>query len=632
MAIQNRYDSPNYNVTTNYNNNVTVNYDPDKNSDCGCQNDDYDSYGNNNGNTFTPNQINKFIDMLPLPQMFKMRLKDFLNGGDDGYRNFQNQVNYKVTLQNGTLTTDPSPLNTNTYTARGVSPDSFLDLVMKGTLSSTNRPNEYKAANDLFNFMKANGIPLMNLPQLQNILNNNQCLLPNGTFLSATPDLQSAADRFLANDNSLYLKLEMEMQMKGDQFNSSFNNLFRGVTNNGIGDLLSNPQAQNAGKSVTDFMKDNNIDLLSKEQMQELAEKGKVTLGDGTVIIGSDDLKASAQKLMENGGALFDELEAGNTGQKDGLLGQLDFDKAMQNGFGEGLSSAADATQSIYKFIAGNNIDKLTKDQMQEIANTGKCTLPNGQVITVPPDVQQAARKLMDNGGALFDQIESADDGKKDGILGARDGFVAAIKKGLIPLPSADDAASGVQDFLKRNNIDLLSKDQIKELAETGQVTVNGKVIKGDPKDQLAAMKLMENNGALFDQLEAANTGQKDGLLGQSDFPASVKKGMLNDVRETNNDLPAPALAFKLIDDFLGKNNISLLNKDQVKEMAETGHLKLPDGKIIDVSPQEQQAARRLMEDNYALFDVLETHKGKKDGLIGQKDYEIAVKNGTYGQ
>ena len=163
---------------------------------------------------------------------------------------------------------------------------------------------------------------------------------------------------------------------------------------------------------------------------------------------------------------------------------------------------------------------------MQEIADTGKCTLPDGQVITVPLQVQQAARKFMENGGFLFDRIESADDGNKDGILGARDGFVAAISKGLVPLPSADAAASGINDFLKRNNIDLLNKDQMTNLAQTGQVTVKGQVIKGTPQDQLAAMKLMENDGEQFDQLEAANTGKRDGWVGRLDYYAGRREGV----------------------------------------------------------------------------------------------------------
>ena len=639
MAIQNRYDSPSYTTTTNYNNthnNFVVNFNQNE-GPSGTFPDD-DCCDHDNANCYTPSQVNKFIDLLPLPQAMKSRLKDWLNGDDPSSdRSFS--MENKITLHNGTIDTQLSQFDSNVYTARGVSPDSFLDQVMKGILSSTNRPNEYKAAKDLFDFMKASGIPIMNLAQLQNILNNNQCMLPNGTFCQTTPDVHGAADRFLANENSLYLKLEMEMEMKGNQFDSSFNNLFcdgaNGGANNGNSSLLADAQAQSAGKAINDFMKSNNIDLLSKEQMQELAKDGKVTLGNGTVIIGSNDLKASAQKLMENGGALFDQLEAGNTGQKDGLLGQLDFDKAMQNGFGKSLPSAADATQSIYNFIAGNNLDKLTKNQMQEIADTGKCTLPDGRSITVQPDVQQAARKLMDNGGALFDQIESADDGKKDGILGARDGFVAAIKKGLIPLPSADDAASGIDSFLKKNNIQTLTKDQVKELAETGQVKVNGQVFKGTPQDQLASSKLMENNGAVFDQLESAFNGKKDGIISQSDYPAAIKNGIFNNAQETNHDLPAPARALKTIDDFVGQNYKSngLLTKDQVTEIAQTGHMTLHNGTKIDVSPEVQQAARKLVENNYTLFDVLESAQdGKKDGKVGRNDYEAAFRKGNFGQ
>lgn len=449
-------------------------------------------------------------------ELFK-RLESAVTGDYDG---LISRADYLEILTNGSMGKLERSAHLPTY--YGVCSDDFFKHLMTGNISNT-RPSEYAAARAINQFQKQHDIKLLSFKQMKQMADTGYCKMPAGKIMLVPPEVQDAAAKFMENNAELFKKVESAIT---GQYDGMLNpaDYTAAVMNIKIS-LKGLPSAVASGKFVTEFMKQNNIGLLSKDQVREMA-KGRVTLPNGQVILVPTQARVGAKRLMADEGALFDELEAGVTGQKDGMLGQLDYDAAMKKGFGNGLPSAADATESIYGFITQNNIDKLSKGQMQEIADTGKCTLPDGQVITVPLQVQQAARKFMENGGFLFDRIESADDGNKDGILGARDGFVAAISKGLVPLPSADAAASGINDFLKRNNIDLLNKDQMTNLAQTGQVTVKGQVIKGTPQDQLAAMKLMENDGEQFDQLEAANTGKRDGWVGRLDYYAGRREGV----------------------------------------------------------------------------------------------------------
>ncbi|RAN42323.1 hypothetical protein RB25_26150, partial [Herbaspirillum rubrisubalbicans] len=93
--------------------------------------------------------------------------------------------------------------------------------------------------------------------------------------------------------------------------------------------------------------------------------------------------------------------------------------------------------------------------------------------------------------------------------------------------------------FLKDNKIDLLSANDVKNIAETGYYQdQNGKLKAVPPEVQQAAQALMANGGQLFKELEAANTGKQDGLLGQLDFAAAVKNGSL----DSNTTMPTIAL------------------------------------------------------------------------------------------
>ncbi|HEX7981986.1 MAG TPA: hypothetical protein VF616_00580, partial [Duganella sp.] len=90
-------------------------------------------------------------------------------------------------------------------------------------------------------------------------------------------------------------------------------------------------------------------------------------------------------------------------------------------------------------------------------------------------------------------------------------------------LPSANSAGNTIDHFLKDNKIDLLSASDMKSIADTGYCKdKNGDLKPVSPEVQAAAQALMANGGQLFKQLEAANTGTQDGLLGQKDYGAAV--------------------------------------------------------------------------------------------------------------
>ncbi|WP_256082235.1 hypothetical protein, partial [Massilia sp. YIM B04103] len=104
---------------------------------------------------------------------------------------------------------------------------------------------------------------------------------------------------------------------------------------------------------------------------------------------------------------------------------------------------------------------------------------------------------------------------------------------------------------------------------------------------QLAAQKMLENNGELFKSLESATNGKHDGLLGQGDYDEALKDGTiskntggngshrvditleLDDDLDQGADLPSRSGAAKTIHDFQKANDIGLLGIDQIKQMAE---------------------------------------------------------------
>ncbi|TWC67302.1 hypothetical protein [Herbaspirillum sp. SJZ099] len=360
------------------------------------------------------------------------------------------------------------------------------------------------------------------------------------------------------------------------------------------------PSESGAAKTINQFQKDNNIDLLSSKQVQQMAETGYFTDKDGNTKQVPPEVQLAAVKMMDNGGELFKKLESAHNGKHDGLLSQVDYSDALQDGSlsnvpGQGSGQYQpglpmdfilqalmnghvtkdqpddyDAAKTINQFQKDNNIDLLSSEQMQQMAQTGYFTDKDGNTKQVPPEVQAAAQAFMDNGGELFKKLESALNGKHDGKLSQVD-FTEAVKDGTIAegygngngygngqgngygngspfqfgqgnsfnfdpsqfgqgnnLPSDSSAVDTIQKYQKDNNIGLLSVEQMQQMAQTGYITdKDGNTKQVPPEVQAAAQAYMANGGELFKKIEAATDGKHDGQLGQGDPDEARKDGTL---------------------------------------------------------------------------------------------------------
>ncbi|MBP1313287.1 hypothetical protein [Herbaspirillum sp. 1130] len=574
-------------------------------------------------------------------------------------------------------------------------PDNFKGAILSLMgLAGGRNPSSASAANTIRNFQQENNTGLLSAKQMSDIADTGYYQDKNGNLKPVSADVQAAAQALMANGGALFKQLESANTGKQDGLLgpkdfpaarrqgilSDDSGTNRTTPRNGLADdfllqavmrgLLSNGQSgYDAGKTMDSFMKDNKIDLLSANDVRDMAQTGYYKDKDGNLKPLPENVREAAEELMENGGELFKKLESANTGVQDGLLGQKDFDAVVKNGSLDGfnntrsagswnaptsvasnnvLPSAYSAGSTMDHFLKDNNIDLLSANDVKNIAETGYYQDKDGKLKAVPPEVQQAAQALMANGGQLFKELESANTGKQDGLLGQLD-FAAAVKNRSldsqnatpaiatpnIVLPSAYSAGNTMDHFLKDNKIDLLSANDVKNIAETGYYQdKDGKLKAVPPEVQQAAQALMANGGQLFKELESANTGKQDGLLGQLDFAAAVKNGSLDSqntmptIATPTNVLPSPYSAGNTMDHFLKDNKIDLLSANDVKNIAETGYYQDKDGKLKAVPPEVQQAAQALMANGGQLFKELESaNTGKQDGLLGQLDFAAAVKN-----
>ena len=219
---------------------------------------------------------------------------------------------------------------------------------------------------------------------------------------------------------------------------------------NGNGDS-GLPSESGAAKTINQFQKDNNINLLSSQQVKQMADTGYYTDKDGTTKQVTPEVQLAAMKMMDNGGELFKKLESAHNGKHDGLLSQVDYSDALKDGSlsntpgqGSGQYQSGlprdfilqalmnghitkdqpddyDAAKTINQFQKDNKIDLLSSDQMLQMAQTGYLTDKDGNTKQVPPEVQAAAQAYMANGGELFKKIEAAVTGKHDGLLSQGD-------------------------------------------------------------------------------------------------------------------------------------------------------------------------------------------------------------------
>ncbi|UMR32241.1 hypothetical protein MJ904_08750 [Massilia sp. MB5] len=583
-------------------------------------------------------------------------------------------------------------------------------------------PSDSGAAKTINAFQKEHDIGLMSVGQMKQMAETGYFTDKNGKTIQVPEEVQLAAQKMMANNAELFKKMESATDGKhdGQLGKGDYNEAIKDgtISRNGDGghthrprgisreDFLSaimgghistnRPSDYGAAKTINDFQKEHDIGLLSVGQLKQMAETGYFTDKNGKSIQVPEEVQDAARAMMANNGELFKKMESATDGKHDGQLGMGDFDEALEDGTisrgssrgshqveitleldeelddldgQSNLPSRSGAAKTIHDFQKDNDIGLLGIDQIKQMAETGYFTDKDGKTKQVPEEVQLAAQKMLENNGELFKSLESASNGKHDGLLGQGD-YDEALKDGTISkntggngshrvditleldddldegadLPSRSGAAKTIRDFQKDNDISLLGIDQIKQMAETGYFTDKDGKTKQVPEEvQLAAQKMLENNGELFKSLESATTGKHDGLLSQGDYDEALKDGTISKNTGSNGphrvdlplelddevELPSRSAAAKTVRDFQKDNDISLLGIDQIKQMAETGYFTDKDGKTKQVPEEVQLAAQKMLENNGELFKSLESATtGKHDGLLSQGDYDEAIDDG----
>ncbi|SFL98062.1 hypothetical protein [Rugamonas rubra] len=432
------------------------------------------------------------------------------------------------------------------------------------------------------------------------------------------------------------------------------------------------PSAASAGATIRDFQKSalGGANLSSK-QMDQMARTGYLTKNDGSTVAVPAEVRQAAKRYMAEGGKMFKQLESASDGKHDGQLGTGDYDNALKDGTLAPRDRRSEVVGSCHEYAlppagrAAETINRfqhdklggamLSSEQMDQMARTGYLKKDGGATIAVPPEVQDAAKRFMAHDGRLFKSVESASNGKHDGMLGTGD-YYQALKHGKLSqhggrcdggvgrgdqlLPSSPHAARTIHDFqdeqLKGAN---LSAEQMDQMARTGYLTKNdGGTVAVPAEVQDAAKRFMAHDGKLFKQLEAASDGRHDGQLGTGDYDNALKDGMLSRHRHEPDvvlhhgeyQLPSGGAAAHTIRDFqqeeLKGANLSV---EQMDQMARTGYLKKNDGSTVTVPAEVQAAAQRMMADGGALFKQLEAATdGQHDGQLGTGDYDHALKDG----
>ena len=507
-------------------------------------------------------------------------------------------------------------------TRQGLRYDDFQKYVTNGALSA-NSQAEHAAAKTICEFQKQYHIGLLNFKQLVQIVETGCCTLPESKTVPVPPEVQEAARKFIANDGALYKKLESTVAgdydgllnqpdaqegTKDESVSRQKSDLsthrglcyddFQKYVMNGVLSA-NNPAEYAAAKTINEFQKQYHIGLLSFKQLGQIADTGYCTLPGGKIIQVPQEVQDAARQFVASDGALFKKLESAVVGNNDGLLKKGEDGESSGNGspsntndediqhvHGDGLPSLAAAARAIYNFQQQYNLDFLSFKQMRQIAETGRCTLPNGQTVQVQPEVQDAARKFMENDGALFKKLQAAGKDSNGGTLNKEDCQTAikdeASGQSRRSHLSPADAAKAIYDFQKKHNIEALSFDQVKQIAESRYTLFLDRSVTVQSEARDAARMLLERDAMLWTLLESAKSGNPDDLLTPADYEAAIRKGIIGQ--------PTPMTIY----DF--RNNIGLASFAQVKEIAETCQCTLPEGQVIQFLPEIQVVARKLLE------------------------------------
>ncbi|RZI42200.1 hypothetical protein EGT07_13325 [Herbaspirillum sp. HC18] len=536
-------------------------------------------------------------------------------------------------------------------------------------------PSASDAVDTMKDFQKNQlGSALISAEQMNEMATTGYLAKADGTTkMMVPPEVQEAAQRFMANGGQLFKDVESSTDEKHDgwlglmDYDNARQQGKVPAAPESIEIMLqvfefSMPSASSAAKTMQNFQeKTLGGETLSNTQMDQMARTGYLTRGNQTIEV-PPEVQAAAQRFMANGGELFKLLSAANSEQQhDGLLAPVDYKEANKKGLippggskcefftispEQIMPSAASATKTIHDFQQNVlNGEMLSASQMDEMARTGFLTR-NGKSMMVPPEVQAAAQRYMANGGQLFKLMEAVN-GPHDGLLATID-YDKAKEHNLIPdddddidilqlnpefaLPSANHAANTIYNFQK-NTLDgeMLSAEQMQEMASTGYLKRKDGIMLVPPEVQEAAQRYMANGGELF-KLMAAINGQQDGWLATIDYEKAVSKGMIPGDMEPcgcvgSPDvkfLPSASAAVDTMQNF-HKGLGEMISNTQMDEMARTGFLTKSNGDRIMVPPEVQEAAQRFMANGGELLKLIEAaNNGLHDGWLATIDYDKA--------
>jgi hypothetical protein len=534
-------------------------------------------------------------------ELFK-KLETAIRPNHDG---LLSAADYDAALKDGSI---GKPGTADLPTEQVLDSDAFFKAMMGGAISG-NRPGEYNAAKSIQGFQKEHDIKHLTSDQVAQMADTGYCTKRGGDTFQVPPDIQSAAKKMMDNNGELFKKLETSIRAEHDG-------------------LLSQPDVDQAVKNGS----------IGREGPTQHIMGGAPADTNRSFL---DDFDGNDSDMLEQFLKLF----------VNDLVNKADpfsnFDNATQrlnlptDNAGNGMPSSSDAARTIHDFQAQKGIELLSSAQAQQIAETGYCTLPDGKTIQVPPDVQAACMKAMENNADLFKKLESAVTGDFDGLLSKAD-YHEAMRDGTIGKPGAmanggttgangstgpgpaapnsngpvDKSEFGAIDtmgtFMKDNmGKEMLNRDQIQQMADTGKLTKqNGVTMDVPPDVQESAKRMMADNGAMFDKIEVAHNGKKDGIISQADLKPAWK----DSVKETTTTI-IDFQKSELKGDFLTRANM--------KEMADTGNLTKNDGSVVQVPAKVREAAKNYMDNDAKLFKEVESWQNNKhDDKLSVKDGE----------
>lgn len=533
-------------------------------------------------------------------ELFK-KLETAIRPNHDG---LLSAADYDAALKDGSI---GKPGTADLPTEQVLDIDAFLKGMMGGAISG-NRPLEYAAAKTIQGFQKEHDIKHLTSDQVKQMADTGYCTLRGGDTFQVPPDVQNAAKKMMDNNGELFKKLETSIRAEHDG-------------------LLSQPDVDQAVKNGSIGRDGPTHHIMGGGAPSDLDRSSLLNdFGDADSDLLMQFLKLFANDLMN---------QPGSSSNLDSIAGRLNL---PTDNAANGLPSSSDAAKTIHDFQAQHNINLLSSAQAQQIAETGYCTLPGGKTIQVPPDVQAACMKAMENNADLYKKLESAVTGDFDGLLSKAD-YHEAMKDGTIGRPgaaaangangtngpapatpnnigSADKSEFGAIDtlgsFMKDNlGKEMLNREQIQQMADTGKLTKqNGVTMDVPPEVQASAKRMLADNGALFDKVEVAHNGKKDGIISHADF-APAWKDAVKSTTTTVIDFQKSELK----GDFLTRANM--------KEMAETGNLTKADGSVVQVPENVREAAKNYMDNDAKLFKEVESWQNNKhDDKLSVKDAE----------